>query len=140
LDEPAGAEFTRSLAGGLWLLLGGHLFHTSDHARTFVASTPIDPVLRDMYFVSFGLGKAAPGARVPTIYSFGVTKTFAGLWRSTAAGAKWLRINDDAHQWGLRYRVITGDPRLFGRVYVAADGRGIFYGDPPPTRVGVDTH
>ena len=25
---------------------------------------------------------------------------------------------------------ITGDPRLYGRVYFAAQGRGIIYGDP----------
>jgi xyloglucan-specific exo-beta-1,4-glucanase len=134
------AAATPGTAGELWLILGGRFFHTSDGARTFVASTPVDPVLRDMYFVSFGLGKAAPGVHVPTLYAFGVTKTFGGLWRSTDAGARWLRINDDAHQWGLRYRVITGDPRLFGRVYLATDGRGIFYGDPLPQPVGAGVH
>ena len=41
-----------------------------------------------------------------------------------------LRINDDAHQWGLRFRAISGDPRRYGRVYIATDGRGLLYGDP----------
>lgn len=140
-SRPAAREFqpmaaaTLGTAGELWLILGGRFFHTTDYARTFVASTPTSPVLRNIYFVSFGLGKAAPGVRVPTLYAFGGTKTFGGLWRSTDAGAHWLQINDDAHQWGLRYRVITGDPRLFGRVYLATDGRGIFYGDPLPKPV-----
>jgi hypothetical protein len=40
-----------------------------------------------------------------------------------------VRINDDQHQWGLVLQ-ITGDPKLYGRVYVGAHGRGIFYGDP----------
>jgi xyloglucan-specific exo-beta-1,4-glucanase len=26
--------------------------------------------------------------------------------------------------------MLSGDPRIFGRVYVATDGRGILYGDP----------
>lgn len=53
-----------------------------------------------------------------------------GIWRSTDLGASWGRINDDAYQWGNRFRAISGDPRRFGRVYVATDGRGIVYGDP----------
>ncbi|TPG14693.1 hypothetical protein EAH87_16410 [Sphingomonas koreensis] len=142
-SRPTAREFqpmvaaTPGTAGELWLILGGHFFHTRDYARSFVAAVPTDPVFRDMFFVSIGLGKAAPGASVPALYAFGVAKTFGGLWRSIDAGTTWARINDDAHQWGLRYRVITGDPRIFGRVYVAADGRGIFYGDPSPTRRGV---
>jgi xyloglucan-specific exo-beta-1,4-glucanase len=31
-----------------------------------------------------------------------------------------------------RFRVIAGDPRVFGRVYVGTDGRGVFYGEPAP--------
>lgn len=53
-----------------------------------------------------------------------------GIYGSLDGGARWTRINDTAHQWGLRLRVISGDPRRFGRVYVGTDGRGIMYGDP----------
>jgi hypothetical protein len=40
-----------------------------------------------------------------------------------------VRINDDQHQFGLIGQ-ITGDPKLYGRVYVGTLGRGILYGDP----------
>ena len=93
-----------------------------------------DPIFRDMFFVTVGLGKAAPGAGAPAIYAFGVKPTFGGIYRSIDGGVTWARINDDSHQWGLRYRVMTGDPRIFGRVYVGTDGRGIFTGDPAPLR------
>ncbi|MEO8455463.1 MAG: hypothetical protein ABI454_09900 [Sphingomicrobium sp.] len=112
-------------AGELWLLTGGRLYRSTDFAQSFSAmSSP------DITFALFGLGKAAPGATAPALYALGVKPTFGALWRSTDAGASWLRINDDQHQWGLRFRVIIGDPRTFGRVYVATDGRGILYGDP----------
>jgi xyloglucan-specific exo-beta-1,4-glucanase len=117
-------------AGELWLITGGHFYRSTDFARSFSAIIPKDPIFRDMLFVTFGLGKAAPGSSFPAIYGFGIKPTFGGLYRSIDGGATWVRINDDAHQWGLRYRTITGDPRLFGRVYVGTDGRGIFYGDP----------
>ena len=119
-------------AGELWLLTSGHFYRSTDFARSFTAVVPKEPLFREMAFLKFGLGKAAPGAKVPAIYAFGVRTgpTFGGIYRSIDGGAKWVRINDDAHQWGLAYRAITGDPRLFGRVYVGTDGRGIFYGDP----------
>jgi hypothetical protein len=43
-------------------------------------------------------------------------------------GASWVRINDDAHQFGM-LGTISGDPRIYGRVYVGTQGRGIVYGD-----------
>ena len=30
----------------------------------------------------------------------------------------------------MRFRAVSGDPRRYGRVYVATDGRGLLYGDP----------
>lgn len=112
-------------AGELWMLVGERLYRSTDFARTFsVASTP------DMTIRLFGLGKAAPGASTPALYVFGTKDGLSALWQSTDGGVRWSRINDDAHQWGLRFRAITGDPKLFGRVYLATDGRGILYGDP----------
>jgi photosystem II stability/assembly factor-like uncharacterized protein len=118
-------------AGELWFLSNGRFYRSTDFARSFAPAISRDPAFHDMFFVTFGLGKAAPGAVVPAIYAFGIhlNPNFGGLYRSIDGGVNWARINDDAHQWGLRFRVIAGDPRIFGRVYVGTDGRGIFYGD-----------
>lgn len=112
-------------AGSLWLKLGGQLYRSDDAGRHFRAASG-----DDIRIDEFGLGRAAPGAAVPALYAIGTRDGVRGIWRSVDGGERWVRINDDAHQWGLRLRAITGDPRLFGRVYLATDGRGLLYGDP----------
>lgn len=77
----------------------------------------------------FGFGKAAPGSSFSTVFAAGEKDGTYGLYRSVDGGTHWLRIDDDAHRYGGQ-RLITGDPRLFGRVYFATSGRGVFYGDP----------
>lgn len=116
-------------AGELWFMSGGRLYRSTDFGSNFSTKTPVD-----LTFANFGLGKEAPKSSFPTLFAFAVTKTWGGILRSTDGGASWLRINDDDHQWGLRFRTMTGDPRLFGRIYVGTDGRGIFYGDPAPSK------
>ncbi|WP_082567750.1 galactose oxidase [Pelomonas sp. Root1217] len=80
---------------------------------------------------AFGFGRAAPGAKDPALYLVGTVAGRYGVFRSTDGAASWLRINDDAHQWGLILQ-ISGDPKVFGRVYVGTHGRGVQYGDPNP--------
>jgi photosystem II stability/assembly factor-like uncharacterized protein len=78
---------------------------------------------------AFGLGKAAPHHQGAALYLVGTVQGQPGIFRSIDNGKGWTRINDDAHQWGLVLQ-ISGDPKLYGRVYVGTHGRGIFYGDP----------
>jgi photosystem II stability/assembly factor-like uncharacterized protein len=74
-------------------------------------------------------GKAAPGHDYPAVYLWGKVKGAEGLWRSDDAGQTWIRINDDAHQFGVM-RAIAGDPREYGVLYIAPDGRGVMVGKP----------
>ena len=78
---------------------------------------------------AFGFGRAAPGAKAPALYLVGTVSGRYGIFRSTDGAKRWQRINDDAHQWGLILQ-ISGDPKVFGRVYVGTHGRGVLYGDP----------
>ncbi|MEH3104246.1 MAG: hypothetical protein PGN12_10110 [Sphingomonas phyllosphaerae] len=111
-------------AGALWLLVGGDLYRSADFGEHWVRATNGITIAR------YGVGKAATGAPWPALYAIGSIADARGIYRSIDGGARWTRINDAAHQWGLRLRVISGDPRRFGRVYVGTDGRGIMYGDP----------
>jgi photosystem II stability/assembly factor-like uncharacterized protein len=78
---------------------------------------------------AFGFGKAAPNQSYPALYLVGTVHRQPGIFRSIDEARTWVRINDDQHQWGLVLQ-ITGDPRLYGRVYVGTHGRGVLYGDP----------
>jgi xyloglucan-specific exo-beta-1,4-glucanase len=62
------------------------------------------------------------------VFAVGIKSGTYGIFRSDDAGASWTRINDDAHQYGM-VGTISGDPRIYGRVYVGTEGRGIVCGD-----------
>ncbi|GAA1564637.1 RICIN domain-containing protein [Streptomyces globosus] len=126
---PAGGRLKAvpGAAGDLWIAGGGHgLLHSTDGGRTFTRIAPVKSAS------ALGFGKAAPGASYQALYLIGTVKDTTGVFRSTDMGATWLRVNDDAHQWGGigGTGVITGDPDVFGRVYVGTNGRGLQYGDP----------
>jgi hypothetical protein len=138
LPTGTGAEQTGSLpqlhtvpgrAGDLWLTGGdGLLYHSTDGGTTFGPVGGVDAV------ATLGFGKAAPGAGYPAIYLVGVVGGVQGVFRSADGGAHWARINTDAQQWGWTGQAVTGDPDVFGRVYLATNGRGIQYGDPAVSR------
>lgn len=121
-------------SGDLWLSAKDNgLFRSTDGGLTFTA------VANCHASHALGFGRAAPsaGRRVraayPAIYQTGrVSATYDGVavLRSDDAGATWVRINDQTHQWGWTGEVITGDPRVYGRVYLGTNGRGIQYADP----------
>jgi hypothetical protein len=109
--------------GDLWLYGHGQLYHSLDGGKRF------EPVANPPDIRALGFGKAARYWGYPALYAAGSVSGRDGLFRSDNRGITWVRINDDRHQWGNRYRCIAGDPRIYGRVYVGTDGRGILYGD-----------
>ena len=138
LPTGVGSEQTGSLpllhtvpgrTGDLWLTAGnGLLYHSTDGGQTFAADPSVGTV------ATLGFGKAAPGARYPAIYLTGVVGGVQGVFRSTDGGVSWLRINDDRHQYAWIGQTITGDPNVFGRVYLGTNGRGVLYADPASGR------
>ena len=112
-------------SGDLWLSgKGNGLYRSTDGGLTFskVAGCRASHTL--------GFGKAADGAGYPAVYMVGSTDTVTAVYRSDDGARSWVRINDDRHQWGWTGEAVTGDPRVYGRVYLATNGRGIQYGEP----------
>ncbi|MGW3451335.1 1,4-beta-glucanase [Streptomyces sp. NPDC001076] len=112
-------------SGDLWLSVKWNgLYRSTDGGATFVKVASC----RAAY--TLGFGKAAPGADYPAIYLVGSTESITAVHRSDDEAGTWVRINDDRHQWGWIGQAVTGDPRVYGRVYLATNGRGIQYGEP----------
>lgn len=80
------------------------------------------------FIKGIGLGKPLEGSNIKTLYTSGTIDGEYGFYRSHDGGITWIRINDDKHQYG-DIRSISGDPRVFGRIYVATGTRGLVYGD-----------
>lgn len=147
----AGATFTATPAAGLpgegtvrlrtvpgkkghvWVVGGLHdddvdtdvhgLWRSTDRGTSVTRFAAVD----DAWTVGFG--KAAPGQGHPAVYAAATVKGVRGVFRSTDAGSTWRRINDDLHQFGAADSAITGDPKVYGRVYLGTNGRGVVYGD-----------
>jgi hypothetical protein len=130
---PAGGTFkaVSGKDGHLWLGSGAGLWRSIDSGSTFTQLGNIQAA------DAIGFGKADTGSTYPAIYTSGMVGGVRGIYRSTDEGGTWTRVNDDQHQYGFTGKDITGDPRIFGRVYLATNGRGIIYGDiatgQPPT-------
>ncbi|MFO7399504.1 MAG: cellulose binding domain-containing protein [Actinomycetales bacterium] len=110
--------------GDIWLAGPGGLWHSTDSGASFTKVAAVEDA------VSIGFGKAAPGRDYPALYTVATIGGVTGAFRSDDAGQSWVRINDDQHQYGNWGEAITGDPRIYGRVYIGTNGRGVLYGDP----------
>jgi regulation of enolase protein 1 (concanavalin A-like superfamily) len=75
-----------------------------------------------------GVGAAAPAQSYPAIFVGGTVSGQNGFFRSDDQGATWTMISDTSHQYG-DVTVIQGDPRVYGRLYVGTNGRGVLYAD-----------
>jgi xyloglucan-specific exo-beta-1,4-glucanase len=130
--QPARAEDPRPLlatpgrAADLWLVCHGRLYHSLDGGRSFTERRG------DLAVTALAFGKSRADGDYPTLFAIGTRGDLEAIWRSDDVGASWLRINDAEHEYGRRFRVICADQRVFGRVYVGTDGRGVLYGEPSP--------
>lgn len=124
--------------GDVWLASSATsqpgLWRTTDGGLTFTKLANVEAA------DSVGFGAAGSGQTYPTVFIAGRVGGIRGIFASVNAGATWNRINDDQHQYGGAGQAgITGDPRVYGRVYLTTNGRGAIYGDGDPAGGGAIT-
>jgi xyloglucan-specific exo-beta-1,4-glucanase len=124
---PTDAKYVATVPGregDIWVAgRGGGLYHSTDSGSSFTQVSTVGKA------ETIGFGKAAPGKTYQALYLDGTVDGVPGIFRSDDTGATWVRINDDAHQYGWTGKAIAGDPRVYGRVYVSTNGRGILVAD-----------
>jgi fibronectin type 3 domain-containing protein len=123
-----------NVEGDVWLTNGDNVFHSTNSGvswtkLTTMASTPAGynhyngPTFYGAQRIA--LGKPVPGSSYSAaVYLVGTVGGVPAIHRSDDAGATWIRINDDAHQWG-GIGALAADNNVAGRVYLAA--RGVLY-------------
>jgi len=142
--EPVLIRTVSGFEGHVWVPLGGNgLKYSTDHGATYTNLSDVT------YCKSIGVGKKMSEASYPTIFIWGTVSGVKGLFRSTDQGATWLRMNDDAHEFG-GAPLLVGDMNIEGRLYMSTGGaRGIIYwddesvpvpDDESPTSAGFDKY
>lgn len=129
-DQPKSREAawplmaTPDKEGDLWFVSKQGLYHSINAGKSFVR------LKTDIDILTLSFGKSPKNKHYPTLFAIGVKDGNKAIWRSDDRGESWLKLNSSAFQYGQRFRCISGDPRVFGRVYIGTDGRGIIYGQP----------
>ncbi|MBB4657603.1 sialidase family protein [Parvularcula dongshanensis] len=123
-EEPFPLHAVPGREGDLWMVTRQGLYRSRDAGKRW------DRVGGELSVERLSFGATAEGAAYPSLFCIGRRGDLRGIFRSDDEAGSWLRINDDRHEYARRYRTIAADPRVFGRVYLATDGRGVLYGEP----------
>jgi xyloglucan-specific exo-beta-1,4-glucanase len=124
-DEAWPLMATPGVEGDLWIRTGSNeLYHSTDGGENFKF------VDGHLGVEALAFGKSMPSHEYPTLFAYGWNSPERRIFRSTDKGKTWQCISDADHQYGWTFMSIAGDPRVFGRVYIGTNGRGIVYGEP----------
>ncbi len=111
------------LTGEVWVATGDGLYRFTNNGSTKTTISNVSSAN------SVGFGKAASGQPHPAVYLSGTAGGQRGFFRcDDGVGTSWLRINDNAHQYGYA-GWCGGDQEVYGRMYIGTNGRGTLYCD-----------
>ncbi len=110
--------------GNVWIASTTMIMYTQDFGASFENVKTLENV------DCIGFGASEKEGDYPVVYAIGDDgENGTGIYASEDKGESWSKLNDDAHNFGNLNGYITGDSNVYGRVYVATNGRGIIQGD-----------
>ena len=114
--------------GGPWGLPEGDthpapegFYHSKDGGATWTAVPDVLEVL------DFGFGAPAHPGEYPSIYIVGWVNNVYGIWQSDDEASSWAQIGLWPNDSLDTIKTITGDPDIYGQVYVGFTGSGYAY-------------
>ncbi len=131
--DPVVVKAVPGIAGDVWVVGGSvantiyGMWHSTNYGASFTKLANVTQA--DV----IGFGKAGPGASYQTIFTNAEIGGVRGIFASTNEGVTWQQINDAAHEYAAADQAMTGDPQVFGTVYIGTNGRGIVMGTGSPT-------
>jgi oligoxyloglucan reducing-end-specific cellobiohydrolase len=119
--------------GDIWLAQPTALYHSTNFGATWRKINASGNAARLTNVTTVAVGAPRTANAYPSIFVWGTYNGVQGIFRSDTKGARWIRVSDDAHNYGGpgAASALVGDPRVFGRIYMGMNGRGIIYGDIP---------
>jgi hypothetical protein len=75
----------------------------------------------------FGFGKSATPSGYPSIYIAGYVNGVYGIWQSNDNAKSWAEIGQHPDNSLAAIKTISGDPNIYGQVYVGLAGAGFAY-------------
>ncbi|KAJ7597257.1 hypothetical protein C8J56DRAFT_919622 [Mycena floridula] len=121
--SPAKIVVNPKVAGDVWVSTDKGIFHSTNFGSSFTTITGVSQAW------AIALGAPKTSTSYPALFA-AANIGGIGYFRSDDAGVNWIQISDTAHGFGSASSTcLSGDPRIYGRVYIGTNGRGIFYGD-----------
>ncbi|CAG7847796.1 Xyloglucanase {ECO:0000303/PubMed:15541296} Short=XG {ECO:0000303/PubMed:15541296}; AltName: Full=Cel74a {ECO:0000312/EMBL:AAP57752.1}; Flags: Precursor [Serendipita indica DSM 11827] len=108
-------------AADLWVSSTTGVFRSTNGGKTFTKL----PLVTAAWRIALGAPKTAGGT--PALFIAGTVNGLSTVYRSDDQ-SNWIRISDAQNGFGNMASVIlAGDTRIYKRVYIGTNGRGIFY-------------
>ena len=117
--------------GDIWLSQSTALYHSPDFGVTWTKINVSGNAAKLTNLTTIAVGAPKTATAYPSLFVYGTYNGIQGIFRSDTQGTSWIRVSDDLHNYGGPDSAPTfvGDPRVYGRIYMGMNGRGIIYGD-----------
>jgi xyloglucan-specific exo-beta-1,4-glucanase len=110
-------------AGELFVSTSAGIFHSTDFGKTLTGLGSAT----NAWDIAVGVPKA--GA-TPVLFASATISGVNSVYRTDDLGQNWVKVADAAHGFGSASGlVLAADARVYGRVFIGTNGRGIFYGE-----------